>query len=201
MKTLLIFLLLTPVITFSQMFERTFELSPAESKVLWEGNNITGQGHHGTLKPISGFLQARGHDFIQGELTIDMNTIQTSDHRSDQKKPNGLEEHLMGKDFFDVDQFPTAKFAVVKVTADAIIGGPDKYKIQGLLQIKGRTNLVNFPVTIITSDKTINVVGDIVIDRTKWDITYKSKTIFSDLKDSIIADEIKIRVELVFKTN
>ena len=199
MRNFLIILLLAPVIGFSQMFESKFELSLAESKVLWEANYLTGGGHNGTLLPTSGFLQARGRDFIQGELNIDMNSIQNADLRDTQSRKD-LEEHLRGKDFFDVDQFPTAKFVIVKVTSDALTGGQNRYKIQGLLQIKGRTNLVNFPVTIITTGKTINVVGDVVIDRTKWDITYQSKTIFSGLKDSIIEDEVKIKVDLTFKT-
>ena len=48
-------------------------------------------------------------------------------------------------------------------------------------------------------DQMIHATTDeIVLDRTLWQVNYKSKSVFSGLKDSFISDEMKIKLDVHF---
>ena len=51
---------------------------------------------------------------------------------------------------------------------------------------------------ITDTDKGIQFEATLTIDRTKWNINYKSQSLFSTVKDGIIADEIGISFKLLF---
>ncbi len=173
-----------------------WELNQKESKLMWMGKPIVGSGHEGTIHLISGsIVTSSSGQITKGELEVDMNTIKNTDMKpADGGKD--LEEHLKNDDFFLVAKFPRANFSILKVVPNAT----GQIKITGLLTIKGVTNQVEFTATTTSSKESITVKGDLIIDRTKWDINYQSKSIFKNLKDGIISDEIKISVDLKFFT-
>ena len=113
----------------------------------------------------------------------------------DKPSPN-LDKHLKNDDFFGVEKFPTANFVIKKVEGN----GAD-VKITGDLTIKGKTNSVSFPAKVTwNADKTVSAVAEkVVIDRTKYGIEYKSKSIFSSIGDNFIYDEFILNVKLVAK--
>jgi hypothetical protein len=65
--------------------------------------------------------------------------------------------------------------------------------------IKGVTTSITFPVNVVwNADKSITATADkIVIDRTKYGIKFKSKSVFSDLGDNFIYDEFNLSIKLV----
>jgi hypothetical protein len=50
-------------------------------------------------------------------------------------------------------------------------------------------------------DQVFAKTSDIIIDRTKWDITTMSKSFFAELKDNYVDDEFKVRLDLRFTIN
>lgn len=174
----------------------TWELNQKESKLLWMGKPIVGSGHEGTIQLTSGsIVTSTSGQIIQGELVADMNTIKSTDMKPDDGGKD-LEEHLKNDDFFSVTKFPRANFSILKVTdANKTTG---QLKITGLLTIKGITNQVEFVATTTSSKENIQLKGELIIDRTKWDINYQSKSIFKSLKDGVISDEIKLTIDLKF---
>lgn len=178
--------------------DANWELNQKESKLVWVGKPIVGSGHEGTIQFISGsIVTSSSGQITKGELVVDMNTIKNTDMKPDDGGKD-LEDHLKNDDFFSVAKFPRANFSILKVVPDPTYKTSGQIKITGLLTIKGITNQVEFMATSTTSKENITVKGDLIIDRTKWDINYQSKSIFKSLKDGVISDEIKLTVDLKF---
>ncbi|RYF18942.1 MAG: YceI family protein, partial [Flavobacteriales bacterium] len=74
-------------------------------------------------------------------------------------------------------------------------------KITGDLTIKGKTNSISFPAKLTwNADKTVTAVAEkVTVDRTKYGIEYKSKSIFSSIGDNFIYDDFTLAVKLVAK--
>lgn len=169
-----------------------YTVDVTKSTINWEGKKFSGS-HTGTVALTSGNLQFNGKKLVEGGFIADMTTVKTMD--GDKPSPN-LDKHLKNDDFFGVDKFPAANFVIKKVE-----GNGTDVKITGDLTIKGKTNSVSFPAKLTwNADKTVTAVAEkITIDRTKYGIEYKSKSIFSSIGDNFIYDDFTIAVKLVAK--
>lgn len=175
-----------------------WELNQKESKLLWMGKPIVGSGHEGTIQFVSGsVITSSAGQIMQGELVVDMNTIKNTDMKPDDGGKD-IEDHLKNEDFFSVAKYPRANFSIVKVDPDPTYKTSGRAKLTGLLTIKGITNQIEFVTTTTGSKENIQVKGELIIDRTKWDINHQSKSIFKNLKDGIISDEIRLTIDLKF---
>ncbi len=178
--------------------DKVSTLSIKESTLQWTGRPLVGGGHEGTINFISGsIITSAAGDITQGEFVLDMNSISSTDMKSDDGGKD-LEEHLKSEDFFSVTKYPQANFSTLKIIPESKNGDVQQVKVTGLLTLKRITNMITFPATITRKGENANIKAEITIDRTKWDIIYNSKTIFSNLKDGFISDEIKIVVDLKF---
>lgn len=167
----------------------TYTVDVSKSTITWEGKKFTG-GHNGTVDLTSGTLIFNGKKLTDGGFIANMTTIKDAD------KNGGLEKHLKADDFFGVEKFPAAQFVIKKVE-----GNGANVNVTGDLTIKGVTNSVTFPAAITwNADKTVSAVAEkIVIDRTKYGIQFRSKSIFSNIGDNFIYDDFTISVKLVAK--
>jgi polyisoprenoid-binding protein YceI len=127
---------------------------------------------------------------VGGTVEVDMSTIEGDDHRSD----NNLIKHLKDADFFDVTRFPLSTIAITRVEST----NDENKKVTGNLTIKGITHPVTFPVKMEMKDGIVKASGKLVIDRTLWDVRYKSGKFFDNLKDQAIADYIPVHELLGF---
>ncbi len=195
MKTLFIILLM-PLALQAQM---NAPLSVEQSQLLWEGKPLVGSSHTGTIQFVSGFLNISADGLAtKGEFVVDMSSIKNKDIEDDQSAKD-LEDHLKADDFFSVEKFPKATFAILYMTPTFIFGPKqNKYTVTGLLTIKGITHTISFPAVVVQEKGEVRVNADISIDRTKWNINYQSKSVFASLKDGVISDEVTIHVKLVF---
>jgi len=124
-----------------------------------------------------------------------MKTITTTDIESLEWSQK-LDKHLMNEDFFFVDSFPTATLKVKNSkTQDLYLVNPI-HIITADLTIRGITNEISFPVSISLSNNTYTANGLIDINRTLFNIKYKSKTIFPDLGDKFIYDIFTINFSI-----
>jgi polyisoprenoid-binding protein YceI len=108
-----------------------------------------------------------------------------------------LEGHLKSDDFFSTDKNPTAKFVTSKIESK----GGDQYIVKGSLTVKGITNEIEFPATIQVSNGQINAKAKILVDRTKFDIKFRSGNFFQNLGDKAIEDNFELDVDLVGGSN
>lgn len=164
-----------------------YTVDTKKSTVTWFGKKFTGS-HKGTVAVKSGSLTFDNKKLVNGNFVVDMPTIKDADGSK------GLENHLKSDDFFGVEKFPTATFTVKKIA-----GAGANWNITGDMVIKGKVKSITFPAKVTwNADGTVTAVAEkITLDRTNFDIKYKSKSLFSDLGDNFIYDEFEIGVNLV----
>ncbi len=171
----------------------TYTVDLSKSTISWEAKKLVG-GHAGFIDLTSGNLVFNGKKLTGGGFAASMTSLKVMDGGT---KPNpGLDKHLKSDDFFGVEKFPASNFVIKKVE-----GNGANVNVTGDLTIKGITNSITFPATITwNADKTISANADkIEIDRTKYGIQYRSKSIFSDIGDRMIEDNFTLAVKLVAK--
>jgi polyisoprenoid-binding protein YceI len=162
------------------------------SVVVWKGSNLIGSNSHtGYVYVSKGELIIENGQLMGGTAEVNMNTIEDENHERD----NGLVNHLKDPDFFDVKKFP---FSTIVLTKAASINGENK-KVVGNLTIKGITHPVTFPAKMEVKDGIVKVNGKLVIDRTKWNVRYKSGKFYDLLADQTISDSIEFTIKIVAK--
>lgn len=183
---------------------KSYMVDAAASKIMWEGTKPTGS-HNGTIDLNKGDVAVKDGKVTGGTFVIDMNTITNLDLEGDYKA--GLEGHLKGigdpektDHFFNVTKYPTATFEITKVTG--LEGNTDANAlVYGNLTMKDVTKQISFKANITVSDDMVTVsTPQFTIDRTKWNVTYGSKSIFDDLKDNFVNDEIGLQIQLTAKS-
>jgi len=162
-----------------------------ETSVLnWKGFKPTGT-HNGTVAIKSGSIEIKGGKLAGGNFVFDMNTIAVLDIPADDEGNGKLKGHLESGDFFAVENNPTATFKITEVTQG------ENALVKGNLTIKGITKSIEFPAELTTTETGIQLTGaPFKIDRTEYDIQYKSKKFFENLKDKFINDEFEISFEV-----
>lgn len=198
----IIYTILISTYSFTVFSQQKFDVIQKESNIFWKGGlNAAGfGGHEGTLKLKSGNLSTdlKGK-IVGGTFEIDMTSITNTDIK-EAKGQRELEDHLKNTDFFDVKKYPSSTFKIVKIVSGKT---PNNYSIQGDFTMKGITNRIYFPATVLLEKDKISAKGELMINRSQWGITYKNGTqwlgnMLNNMKNDLIADEILIRLDLVF---
>jgi polyisoprenoid-binding protein YceI len=166
-----------------------YKVDAAKSVVKWHAKKVTGE-HFGTIGLASGALNVDGTKIIGGTFEIDMTSIKCTD-LTDAGYNAKLITHLKSDDFFSVEKNPKATFVITKVD-----GKGANVNITGDLTIKGIKNSVTFPATVTADAKGVTANAKIVLDRSKWDIRYGSKTFFPNIGDKMINDDFEIDLAL-----
>lgn len=177
----------TITFAFTTIEDGKKEVKVENSSVTWKGYKVTGS-HQGNIALKAGTLEFKDGILIGGEFSIDMSTIENTDMEGEYKAK--LEGHLKSDDFFGVATYPDAKLVFKKVKST----GKNSYEVSGDLTIKGKTNPVNFDISIYGNKATANVK----IDRTKFDVRYGSTSFFDNLQDKAIYDEFDLIADLEF---
>jgi len=182
--------------------DKSYTVDADLTKVMWIGAKPAGT-HNGTVNVTSGNVTTKDGNISRGSFTIDMTSINCLDLEGGSKE--GLEAHLKGTesgkedDFFNVAKYPTAKFAITKVTK--LENNPDaSHMIFGNLTIKDVSKNVGFRANVKSMNSMVEVTTpEFTINRTDWGIKYGSKSFFDNLKDKFIDDEIKLSINLIAK--
>lgn len=166
---------------------QTKAVNTEKSVLNWKGYKVIGF-HEGTINLKEGNLDFEKDKLKGGNFTVDMTTISSTDMSG--KGKERLDGHLKNQDFFDVENHPesTLVFRKVKETSKGV------YAIEADLTIKGIKKTVSFTMEIKGNTATATVQ----IDRTQYDIKYRSASIFPDLADKAIKDEFDINATIVF---
>jgi polyisoprenoid-binding protein YceI len=187
MKSIKFYLTVVAVLFIGIANAQDYKADVAKSKIKWTGEKLTGT-HYGQIKIKSGSLTLKSGNITAGTFSIDMNSITNEDVESKEYNDK-LVNHLKSDDFFGVSKYPEAILVITK--AGAFKG--NKAEVTANVTIKGKTNPNTFTVTKNGDVYTANIV----IDRSKYDVKYGSKTFFEDIGDKVIYDEFKLDVELV----
>ncbi|WP_207534976.1 YceI family protein [Desertivirga arenae] len=191
-KALLILLLAITAFSFKKRrTEDVFKADTQKSSIEWIAGKVAGE-HRGLVKLSNGSLIMDNTNLKGGSFTIDMKSMTVTDLKG--SSAQNLLGHLRGEDFFAIEKFPASSFTITKVTQNA----PDKATITGNLTIKGITNSISFPASLKKQKNGLTALArDVKVDRTKYDIRYRSKSFFGDIGDKAIDDEFILNINLV----
>ncbi len=178
----------------------TYKVDNAASKISWEGSKPTG-AHEGVISLSEGSIDMEKGEIVGGSFVIDMNTISCTDLEGDSKA--GLEAHLKGMrdegeedHFFNVAKYPTAKFEITKV-AKLANDENASHLIYGNLTMKDKSNQIGFKAKIdAAGDKVMVSTPNFKINRTLWGVNYASKSVFDNLKEKFVNDDIGLAISL-----
>ena len=156
---------------------------------MWDNPNGTVQA------PEGAFVVEQGQ-VVGGTLVADMTTIADVD-LTDEKFNTMLVNHLKSDDFFSVETYPTATFAISEVVPLEGVEG-STHRVTGSMTIKGIEQEISFPATFVESDAGLQVTGTAVLDRTLWDVRFGSDKFFDNLGDGLIEDDFTLTFNMLF---
>ncbi|MEO6132420.1 MAG: YceI family protein [Saprospiraceae bacterium] len=177
-----------------------YMIIPNLSTVKWMGAKPTGK-HNGIVPVAGGGLNLEGDQIKDGSITMDMTQLKVLDPEGDMGK--SLEDHLKGtapgkeEDFFNTGKYSTATFEIT--SASKIDNDPAAtHMINGNLTIKNITEPVSFKAKVEKIENGVVITAlPFTIDRTLYDIKFKSKKFFDNLKDDYVNDEFQIEFYIV----
>jgi polyisoprenoid-binding protein YceI len=167
------------------MKTQKFEVLPSQSTIAWVGRKVTG-AHDGTIGIKGGSLLFRDNQLSGGRFVIDMQSIKILDV-TDPATNAQFASHLASDDFFSIDQHPEAIFEITSVAGE---------HVRGNLTIKGITNAIGFDADISHTAGSVTASGKIAVDRTRYNIKFRSGNFFKDLGDTLIYNDFDLQVTL-----
>ena len=166
--------------------DNIYNIETAQSQITWTGREVSTSYHYGTLDFVSGNFEISNGAIVNGEFIVDMTSINNQDMEGDSKAR--LEGHLKSDDFFSVESYPTAAISIN--SSELISDG--KWNVSADLSIKGFTHPVNFEM--ISSEDGWS--ANLVFDRSKYDVRFRSGSFFENLGDKLIYDDIELSIKL-----
>lgn len=163
----------------------SYAIDTEKSVVSWKGSMIGVYAHEGDLKLTEGSLTTEDGAITEGEFTVDMNTMITTDDDAlyEMAPREKLIGHLKAPDFFDTEQFPTGNFKIKSVEGDVITGD---------LTLKGVTKEATInAVSTTETDGNISATGTLVFNRQDYGITYKNT-----MNDMVLSDDIELTISI-----
>jgi polyisoprenoid-binding protein YceI len=162
---------------------KTLALATDGSSIGFIGAKLTGD-HKGGFDKFSGSATVEGAKLVSMSIVIEVGSMTTD-------SPD-LTGHLTNADFFNVPEFPQAKFDSLSVTEKTGENGAT-HEIAGNLEMKGQAKKVTFPATLEVSDAGVHGKAEFSINRKDWGIDYPGKP------DDLIKDDVALILDLNFK--
>jgi polyisoprenoid-binding protein YceI len=168
-----------------------FQIQNSSSTVNWTGKKVLGL-HTGSLAIAGGFVEITDTRITGGEIRMDMTSITITDI-ADKKTHDDFLSHLRNDDFFAVDRFTTATLVV----SGSEKAEGNKLKVNGMLTIKDISHPVSFLATVEVFAGFLHAMGEMVIDRTLYNIRYGSGKFIANLGDRLIYDDFVLQFKLI----
>ena len=169
-----------------QVSDATYTINPDQSIIVWTGREVTTSKHFGNIYFASGQFEVKSGLISSGEFVVDMTTIDNQDLPEDRR--GRLEAHLKSDDFFSVESHPTALLSIL--SSESLADG--KWLVSGELTIKTFTHPVEFEMLNSNDGWKANLV----FDRSKYEVKFRSGTFFENLGDKLIYDDIELAINL-----
>jgi polyisoprenoid-binding protein YceI len=171
------------------MKNQKFEIVGAQSNIDWVGRKVTGT-HNGTIAIKKGELLLDEGKLVGGKIIVDTSAIKILDI-TDPATNAQFAGHLASDDFFSSEKYPEAVLEIVSVLGN---------HVNGNLTIKGITHPVGFDAVVKTNGDLLSATGKLVIDRTKYEMKFRSGNFFQNLGDTLIYDHFELDVTVTAKT-
>nr|WP_294947620.1 YceI family protein [uncultured Mucilaginibacter sp.] len=170
------------------MKTQKFQIISAQSNIDWVGKKVTG-AHNGTIAIKAGTLILIDDKLAGGEFTIDTTSIKILDV-TDPATNAQFAGHLASDDFFSIEKYPEANLTIASVSGN---------QVEGDLTIKGITHPISFDADVDVNGETLTASAKLVVDRTKYDMRFRSGNFFKNLGDTLIYNDFDLNVTLTAK--
>jgi len=170
------------------MENQKFKIVSTQSNIDWIGKKITGS-HNGIIAVKEGELILNNGKLTGGKFIIDTTSIKILDI-TDPATNAQFAGHLASDDFFSIDKYPEASLTITSVSGN---------HVEGNLTIKGITHPVGFDAAVNTNGNTLIATGKLVVDRTKYEMKFRSGNFFKDLGDTLIYNDFELNVSVTAK--
>ena len=170
------------------MENQQFTIIPSKSKIEWTGKKVTG-AHHGTIAIKQGEFILNGGKITDGSFIADTTSIKILDITDPDTNAQFL-GHLVSDDFFSTEQFSEASLHITAVNGN---------HIDAELTIKGITHPVDFDVVISLTADGLTASAQLIIDRTKYGMKFRSGNFFQNLGDTLIYNDFELNVSITAK--
>lgn len=161
---------------------QTLVLDPAQSRLEFVGAKVTGD-HRGTFKEYTGSL-VLNPDGSVSKLDVEVQLTSLA------IEPERLLGHLKSPDFFDVEQFPTARFSLNRFTEQA--SADATHVVGGELELHGVRKQIEFPAKVTFQEGDVAATALFTINRKDFGIVYPGKP------DDLIKDDVLLDLALRF---
>lgn len=170
------------------METQKFNIVSALSNIDWVGKKVTG-AHNGTIGIKAGSLTLTAGKLTGGKFIIDTTSIKILDI-ADAATNAQFAGHLASDDFFSIEKYPEATLEITSVAGN---------QVEGNLTIKGITHPINFDAAVNVSGDTLTASAKVVIDRTKYEMRFRSGNFFKDLGDTLIYNDFDLDINITAK--
>lgn len=162
-----------------------YPIAPDDSTVTWIGAKLTGN-HVGGFRTVTGTVYVDDGQVTGADVVIDASSLYSD--------TEDLTNHLKTGDFFEVEQYPEARFQTTSLrpaaAADAIEWAEATHLVTGRLTMHGQTNEVTFPAILTADGASATVQSSFIINRQDWGIDYRGKA------DDLINDMVRITLDV-----
>ena len=173
------------------MERQDYIVNQTESSIGWTGKKMNGSCN-GTINISGGTLTVDNGNLIAGEFVVDTRSIRILDI-TDPDTNDQFRGHLASEDFFASEEFPTAKLEISNVSKPV----NRNYHIIADLTIRGIKQPIAFDAEVAkVSEETLKASGRLIIDRTKYNMKFRSGRFFKDLGSALIDDDFILDVQL-----
>jgi polyisoprenoid-binding protein YceI len=170
------------------MENKKFKVVSSLSNIDWKGRKITG-AHNGTIAIKEGEFSLDEGKLAAGKFVVDTTAITVLDI-TDPATNAQFAGHLASRDFFASAEYPEAIFEITAVKNN---------HIEGNLTIKGIKRTIGFDADIHVTGDMLTAMGKMIIDRTQFDIKFRSGNFFKDLGDTLIYNDFELNVNITAK--
>ena len=151
-------------------------------------SKITFVGTHSGDKPDP---RTGGFAKFTGKVTVDQTTKTLTGITADIDTTSlftaipKLTDHLKAADFFEVREYPTAKFESTKV----VPGKDGAATVTGKLTLHGKTQEISFPATVAITPEGVTLKSDFAINRSEFGMTYGVGKVDDKVSLSVVVGE------------
>lgn len=177
------------------LVDGVYQFDSEKSVLGWFGEKkLVPSSHSGTVNVKSGSLEVSEGVVVNGEVVVDMTSIALAEGDNG---GNRLLNHLASNDFFAVEDYPEARLVVT--SAEKTDTG---YNVMADLTIRDKTNPVTFSMMPISgpADELV-LTGELTFDRSLYGVEFGSESVFENLGDQIIKDEVVLNFALYLVEN
>lgn len=172
-----------------------YKVNAGESTITWHATKVTGE-HSGTVGIQNGFVSSNDGDIVSANIIADMTQIRCTDLEGEWG--DKLVGHLNSDDFFAAEQFKTSSFSLKEFRPlDKEAQGGMTHEVTGDFTIRDQTKSVTFLATVGEADGKMTISGEVVLDRSQFNVRYGSGSFFDDLGDNLIHDNFTVGFALV----